>query len=169
MLERFLEHSPEAHPSAWVHASAVVSGRVQLGEEASVWPGAVIRGDVAAISVGARTNVQDLAVIHPDSGRDVHIGEGVTIGHSAVVHGSRVGDNCLIGMGAVLMASEIGENCLIGAGAVVPPGSKIEPGSMVMGLPAKAVRKLRPEEIEALRKSAADYARLMKAHRDGRI
>ncbi len=167
MIEEFMGTAPELASGAWVHPSACVIGRVRLAADVSVWPGAVVRGDVDSIEIGRGTNVQDLACIHPDGGTPVVIGEGVTIGHSAVVHGSRVGAHCLIGMGAVVMASEIGEYCIIAAGALVPPGSKIPPRSMVMGMPAKVRRELTDEECGGLLKSEQNYMRLMAAYRDG--
>ena len=119
MNEEFRGQAPEVSPGAWVHPSASLIGRVKLAAEVSVWPGAVIRGDVDRIEVGRGTNIQDLAVLHPNLGKPVLVGEGVTVGHSAIIHGSVIGDHCLIGMGAVVMDCEVGEYCLVAAGAVV--------------------------------------------------
>lgn len=160
MIEAFSGHTPEVAGSAWVHRSAVVIGRVKIAAEASIWPGAVVRGDVDRIEVGRGANIQDLAVLHPNLDKPVLIGEGATVGHSAIIHGSAVGAHCLVGMGAVLMDCEIGESCIIAAGAVVTPGSKIPAGSMVMGAPGKVKRELTAEERGALLKSAKDYAKL---------
>lgn len=160
MTEEFMGEAPEIHPGAWVHPSAVVIGRVKLGDKVSVWPNAVIRGDVDSVTVGEGSNIQDGAVLHPDQGRPVRLGAGVTVGHCAVVHGSTVGDRCLIGMGAVVMAAEIGDECLVGAGALVTPRTSVPRGQMVLGSPAKAARPLKPEEIAGLSESEKNYALL---------
>jgi len=167
MNEEFRGQAPEVSPGAWVHPSASLIGRVKLAAEVSVWPGAVIRGDVDRIEVGKGTNIQDLAVLHPNLGKPVLVGEGVTVGHSAIIHGSVIGDHCLIGMGAVVMDCEVGEYCLVAAGAVVTPGSKIPPRSMVMGAPGKVKRDLTPEECAALVKSEKDYVLLAGYYKGG--
>ena len=167
MTGKFMDKAPEVDAGAWVHASASVIGDVKLGGGVSVWPGAVLRGDVDRIEVGRGTNVQDLAVLHPNHGKPVLVGEGVTIGHSAVVHGSAVGDHCLVGMGAIVMESEIGEYCLIAAGSVVTPGSKIPPRSMVMGAPGKVKRQLTDDECAALVRSEKEYMELAGRYRSG--
>lgn len=167
MTEKFMDASPEVHPDAWVHASASVIGKVKISAEASVWPGAVIRGDVDRIEIGRGTNIQDLAVLHPNRDYPVLVGDGVTVGHSAIIHGSKVGAHTLVGMGAVVMESEIGEYCIIAAGAVVIPGSKIPARSMVMGAPGKVKRQLTDEECAALVASEKDYVRLAGCYRPG--
>jgi len=167
MIEKFTGSEPELAPGVWVHASATVIGQVKLGEQASVWPGAVLRGDVDRIEVGRGSNIQDLAVLHPNLGRPVLIGEGVTVGHSAIIHGSLVGSHCLVGMGAVVMECEIGEYCVIAAGSVVTPGSIIPPKSMVMGAPGKVKRQLTGEECSALLASEKVYIELAGRYRQG--
>lgn len=167
MMEKFMDSSPEISPGAWVHATAVLAGRVALAAEVSVWPGAVIRGDVDRIEIGRGSNIQDLAVLHPNSGKPVLLGEGVTVGHSAVIHGSVIGAHCLIGMGAIVMDCEIGEFCLVAAGSVVTPGSKIPSGSMVMGAPARVKRPLSGEERASLVRSEKDYIALAARYRAG--
>lgn len=157
MREKFMDSSPEVHPGAWVHQSACLIGKVKIADEVSVWPGAVIRGDVDRIEVGRGTNIQDLAVLHPNREKPVLIGEGVTVGHSAIIHGSVVGAHTLVGMGAVVMDCEVGGYCVIAAGAVVTPGSKIPARSMVMGAPGKVRRGLTEEECRGLEKSGKDY------------
>jgi carbonic anhydrase/acetyltransferase-like protein (isoleucine patch superfamily) len=127
----------------------------------------VIRADVDRIEVGRGSNIQDLAVLHPNRERPVLLGEGVTVGHSAIIHGSVIGAHCLIGMGAVVMDCEVGEYCLIAAGAVVTPGSKIPPRSMVMGAPGKVKRELTPEECEGLLRSEKDYVQLAGLYGNG--
>ncbi len=143
--------------------NCTVVGDVTLGSHVSVWYGAVIRGDVAPIAVGANSNVQDLAVIHPQLDEDIQIGENVTIGHAAVVHGRKIGDSCLIGMKAVLLpGSEIGEGSIVGAGALVTQGKIIPPRSVVMGSPGKVVRQVTDEEYQERLDHASyyiDYAR----------
>ncbi|MCM2267718.1 MAG: gamma carbonic anhydrase family protein [Elusimicrobiales bacterium] len=155
-----MDKKPQVAPSAWIHASASVIGEVRLAAQVSVWPGAVIRGDVDRIEVGRGTNVQDLACLHPNGGKPVLVGEGVTIGHSAIVHGSVIGAHCLVGMGAIVMEAEVGDYCLIAAGAVVTPGSKIPPRSMVMGAPGKVKRPLTDEECAAMVQSEKHYIEL---------
>jgi carbonic anhydrase/acetyltransferase-like protein (isoleucine patch superfamily) len=142
----------------WLAPDAQVIGRVALGEDASVWFGAVVRGDNDLIAIGARTNVQDGAILHTDAGITLTIGEGVTIGHRAMLHGCTIGENALIGIGAtVLNKARIGRDCLIGAHALVTESKEIPDGSLVVGAPAKVLRPLKPEEIEMLRASAAHY------------
>ena len=150
-----------------MHDSAEVIGRVVLGAGVSIWPMTVLRGDVDAIVVGAGTNIQDLAMVHCDHGRPTRIGRGVTIGHGAVIHGSRIADGCLIGMGATVLECDIGRECLIGAGALVPKGVCIPACSLVLGLPAKVVRPLTAAELRRLKQSAAVDARLARQHRRG--
>ncbi len=145
--------------SAWVAPSADVIGDARLGSEASIWFGAVIRADNSPIVVGERTNIQDGAMLHSDQGSPLTIGVGCTVGHHAILHGCTIGDNVLIGMGAtVLNNAVIGDNCLIGAGALVTEGKSFPPGSLIVGVPAKAVRELDEATIAGLRGSAAGYA-----------
>jgi carbonic anhydrase/acetyltransferase-like protein (isoleucine patch superfamily) len=146
--------------------TAVVVGDVRLAERVSVWYGSVIRGDCAPISVGEMTNVQDLAVLHADTGIPNDIGAHVTIGHGAVVHGRRVGDLCLIGIKAVVLGrSEIGDGCIIAAGAVVKEGAVIPPRSLVAGVPGKIVRTVSEEDLAMLRDHAGTYWELALSHR----
>lgn len=149
------------HPvegGAFVAQGAVVTGDVTFGHDANVWFGCVLRGDDAPLVIGARTNVQDLTMIHADPGVPNVIGEEVTIGHRCVLHGAEVGDRCLIGMGAVLLGgSRIGAESIVAAGAVVKEGAVIPPRSLVVGVPAKVVREVAPEQVEALRRSAQGY------------
>lgn len=167
MTEKFLGDAPEVDPGAWVHANASVIGRVKIAAEASVWPGAVIRGDVDRIEIGRGANIQDLAVLHPNRDYPVLVGEGVTVGHSAIIHGSKIGAHALVGMGSVVMESEIGEYCIVAAGAVVTPGSRIPARSMVMGAPGKVKRQLTGEECAALVSSEKDYIKLAGCYRPG--
>ena len=149
-------------PSGHFHAdSAVIAGDVILDADANIWFGAVIRGDVAPIRIGARVNVQDHAVIHCDSGQTQVIEEGVSIGHAAVVHGIRVGAGTLIGMGAkVLGRCTIGRECIVAAGAVVAEGTDVPDGSVVMGVPGRIRRKVSPEELAHIRWISSYYVEL---------
>lgn len=166
MKERINDLVPRVQPSCYVHKTAVLIGEVTLGENVSVWPCAVLRGDIAAISVGDNSNIQENACIHVNYGAPCMIGSGVSVGHGAVVHGSKIGDNCLIGMNAVVMESEIGPNCIIGAGAVVPAGKNIPAGSLVMGVPAKVVRKLEEDEVNAIMRNAHEYVDAILLYKD---
>jgi len=150
--------TPHIADSAWVADSAEVMGDVALGDEVGIWFGVVVRGDTAPITVGARTNIQDLSVLHADLGLPLSIGAGVTVGHKAMLHGCTIGDNSLIGIGAVVLnGAKIGQSCLVGAGALVTEGKEFPDGSMIIGSPAKVVRSLTPEQLEGLRQSADHY------------
>jgi carbonic anhydrase/acetyltransferase-like protein (isoleucine patch superfamily) len=150
---------PEIHPTAWVAPDAQVIGRVRIGPRASIWFGAVLRGDNEWIEVGEGTNIQELSVLHTDWGYPLTIGAGCTIGHKAMVHGCTIGDHSLIGMSATLLnGAVIGRECLVGAGALVTEGKVFENRSLVMGAPAKAVRSLDDAAAERLHRSAKHYA-----------
>jgi carbonic anhydrase/acetyltransferase-like protein (isoleucine patch superfamily) len=153
------DHAPVLEDdSVWVAPGAYVIGRVRLGAGASVWFGAVLRGDNEEMRVGARTNIQDGAVLHSDPGFPLTIGEGVTIGHRAIVHGCTIGDNALIGMGAtVLNGARIGRNCIVGANALVKEGAEFPDGSLIVGMPAKAIRSLDAAGAADLRRLAEHY------------
>ena len=158
---------PKIDEDAFVAPTASVIGDVTLGAGASVWYGAVLRGDVERISVGASSNVQDNCTLHADPGFPVSVGERVSIGHNAVVHGATVGDDCLIGMGAtVLNGAVIGAGSLVAAQALVPQGMVVPAGSLVAGVPAKVRRELSAEEREGLTLNGTLYAELAQAHRE---
>lgn len=143
---------------AFVASNAIVTGDVTLGPDVGIWFGCVLRGDDAPLTIGRRTNVQDLTMIHADTGVPNVIGEECTIGHRVVLHGARVGDRCLIGMGAILLGhSVIGDESLIAAGAVVKEGFVVPPRSLVVGLPGKVIRTLTDADIAAFRASAQGY------------
>jgi carbonic anhydrase/acetyltransferase-like protein (isoleucine patch superfamily) len=159
---------PTLADDVWVAPSADVIGDARLGGGASVWFGAVIRADNTPILVGARTNIQEGAMLHSDPGAPLTIGEGCTIGHHAILHGCTIGNNVLVGMGAtVLNNAVIGENCLIGANALVTEGKVFPAGSLIVGAPAKAVRELPPEAIAGLKMSAAAYAARKRVYAEG--
>ena len=166
MKERINEQVPNVRPSCYIHKTAVLIGDVTVGENVSIWPCAVLRGDIASVTVGDNSNIQENACVHVNYGAPVVIGRGVSIGHGAVIHGSKIGDNCLIGMNAVVMESEIGPNCVIGAGAVVAAGKNIPAGSLVMGIPAKVVRQLEEDEVNAIMKNAHDYTEAVRLYKD---
>ncbi|CAL4859826.1 gamma carbonic anhydrase family protein [Microbacterium sp. MM2322] len=150
--------APSVHDSAFVAAGARIVGAVTLGEHSCIWYNAVLRGDSASIVVGARSNVQDGVAIHVDAAHGVEIGEDVSIGHNAVVHGCRIGDGTLIGMGAVVLSGAvIGAGCLIAGGAVVLEGAEIPDGSLVAGVPAKVRRELTSDERAAILRNAEVY------------
>jgi carbonic anhydrase/acetyltransferase-like protein (isoleucine patch superfamily) len=165
MVRSFEKAVPKIDRTAFVHDSAEIIGAVTLGPKASIWPHAVLRGDVDAIRVGARANIQDCAVVHCREGSPAVIGAGVTVGHSAIVHGAVIGDYCLVGMGSTVMEARIGKECLIAAGAVVLKGFSAPPRSLIMGFPAKVMRPLKPQEIRDLHKSEAGYVKLAERHR----
>ncbi len=165
MIRSFSGKAPRIHPKAFVHDSAEVIGKVTLAEDASVFPGCVLRGDIDEIKVGARSNIQDLTVIHTRHGSPTVIGKDVTVGHRAVLHGCRLGDQVLVGMGAIIMEATVGARTLIGAGALIPAGAKIPSGVLVLGTPGKVVRKLRPDELRMLAGSARDYVALARRHK----
>lgn len=167
MIIPFEGHEPRLGAGAWVAPDATVLGQVELGEGASVWYGCVLRGDVGRITVGARTNLQDLSILHVTGGKhDTHVGADVTVGHRVTLHGCVIGDRVLVGMGAIVLdGAVVGDECLVGAGALVTPGSKIPAGSMVLGAPAKVVRPLTPDERRAFVGQAAHYVELAERHR----
>jgi carbonic anhydrase/acetyltransferase-like protein (isoleucine patch superfamily) len=151
--------------SNYIAPGAQVIGDVELGENASVWYNAVVRADDGKIVIGAGSNIQDNCTLHVETDLDIYIGEHVTVGHNAIVHGCTIGDNTVIGMGAIAMnGAVIGENCIIGAGAVVTENQKIEAGSLVLGIPGKIVRKLTEEQIISNRENAKHYVKLAKKY-----
>ncbi len=138
--------------------NARITGEVEIGQDSTIWFGVVIRGDDALVSIGRRTNVQDLSMIHADPGVPNVIGNEVTIGHGCVLHGIRVGDRSLIGMGAILLAgSVVGEDCIVGAGAVVKENFEVPAGHLVAGVPARIIRPITDAEREHLRHAAEGY------------
>lgn len=161
-LEGFV---PEVDDDAWVAPTAVLVGQVRLGPGASAWYGAVLRGDGDAITVGAGSNVQDGCVVHADPGFPATIGDGVVIGHGAVVHGCTIEDGALIGMGSrVLNGACIGAGSLVAAGAVVLEGTQVPPGSLVAGVPAKVRRPLTEQETAGIRAGAESYVAQARRH-----
>lgn len=161
-------HKPQIPADAWVAPSADLIGDVQLGALASIWFGAVIRADNTPILVGARTNVQDGAMLHSDPGAPCTLGDDVTVGHHAILHGCTIGSRTLIGMGAtILNRAVIGEDCLVGAGALVTEGKTFPPGYLIVGSPAKAIRPLDDMQKAMLKASAALYAAKQREYAQG--
>lgn len=167
-LYQFGGHAPQIADNAWVAPSADLIGDVRLATGASVWFGAVIRADNTPILVGARSNIQDGSVLHSDPDAPLTIGDAVTVGHHAILHGCTIGDGTLIGMGAtVLNRAVIGANCLVGAGALVTEGKQFPDGHLIVGAPARAVRPLDAATIAMLQASAALYAAKQRDYADG--
>lgn len=158
--------TPRIDPSCFIADSAEVMGSVTIGADSSVWYKAVLRGDVDSISVGCRTNIQDLTMVHCDEGLPTVIGDDVTIGHSAIIHACTIGNKCQIGMGAIILdGAVIGDGCIIGAGAVVPPRMVVPPLSQVMGIPGRVVKTLAPDKAEAVAEHSRLYAELAQGHK----
>lgn len=167
-LVPFGTHQPVVHNSAWVAPSATLVGQVSLARDTVVMFGAVLRADRDAITLGEGSNLQDNVVVHGDPDFPVHIGSGVSVGHSAVIHGATIEDDCLIGMNAtVLNGSVIGRGSLVAAGAVVLEGDIIPPGSLVAGVPGKVRRALTDEERDAIHRNALTYQELGRSYREG--
>jgi carbonic anhydrase/acetyltransferase-like protein (isoleucine patch superfamily) len=157
---------PDIDPEAFVASTAVIRGNVHVARLAVIMFGVVIRAEFDEIRIGSETNVQDNSVVHCDEGLPAIIGDRVTVGHAAVVHGATIGDYCLVGIGArALNGSVLGEGSWLAAGAVLPEGREIPPYTLAMGTPAKPVRELRPEEVERQRSGVDDYLRLGATYR----
>ncbi len=165
MIQSVDNNFPHVPNSAYVHSSAVVIGNVTLGKNASVWPNAVLRGDLKNISIGENSNVQDGCVLHTGKFK-LTVGDNVLIGHNVTMHSCDIGRCCMIGMGAVILdAAKVGEYCIIGAGSVIPPGSVVPAGSVVMGNPYKIARKTTQEDREYIFEHCANYVRRAKMYK----
>lgn len=159
--------NPEIAENVFVAPNATIIGNVKIAAHASVWYGAVLRGDNDLIEVGKNSNIQDLSVIHVDPGKPVHIGTNCTIGHRAIIHGAYIDDNVLVGMGAIIMNNvRIGKNCIIGANALITEGKEIPDGSMVLGSPGKVVKSLNEEQIQDIQRNADVYVENAKRFRE---
>ena len=168
MIRAYRGARPKIAASAYIDETALVIGNVTIGERASVWPQASVRGDVNTITIGDETNIQDNSTLHCDEGLyPLMIGNRVTVGHQAMVHGCTIEDDCLIGIGAIILnGAKIGRGSVIAAAALVPEGTVIPPNSMVMGVPAKVRREITPEEAERFRLNTRHYVELGKIYRD---
>jgi len=154
-----------AQDQAFVADDATVVGDVSLGRDVSIWYGCVVRGDVAPIRIGSRTNIQDLSVVHPQHDEPVTIGEDCVVGHQVTLHCSDVGSRCLVGMGAILLpGARIGDRCLVAAGAIVPMGMEVPDGSMIMGQPARIIREVRDDELRTFDEAVERYLSLVREH-----
>ena len=170
MTENLLPHGdavPEVADSAWVAPGAYVVGDVRLGEEVSVWYGAVLRGDTEPIRIGARTNIQDGCVLHADPGYPAKIGEDCVVGHKAIVHGCEIGDRCLVGMGAIILnGAKIGKGSIVAAGALVPEGKEYPPHSLIVGVPAKRAKDVSENQSEDIALGVRTYVERAAVHRE---
>ena len=161
MIQPYRNHRLQTGKNVRIHDTAVVIGEVALGDDVSLWPSAVLRGDMAAILVGNRTNIQDGSVFHTDTGYPSVIGEDCVVGHQACVHACTVGNRCLIGIRSVILTgAKIGDECVIGAGAVVTEGKVIPPRSLVLGIPGKVVRPITDEEVRGILHGVEEYLHL---------
>lgn len=159
-------HRPEISESAFVAPATTIVGRVRIGARSSVWYGSVLRGDDEEITVGEDSNIQDLSVVHADPGFPAVIGDRVTVGHRAIVHGATVEDDVLVGMGAILLnGCRIGSGSVVAAGAVVTPGTEVPEGSLVAGLPAKVIREVRESDKEGIQHGSESYIEKSVIHR----
>ena len=166
----FFQTKLSIDPTAWVAPGAALVGEVTIGARASVWFQATVRGDLAPAEIGEESNVQDGCVLHVERDGPVRLGRRVTVGHGAIVHGAVVEDEVLVAMKAVVLSGcHIGRHSIIGAGAVVPEGTRVPEGSLVLGVPGKVVRPLKPEEIERVVRNAASYVALAAAYRGGEV
>ncbi len=174
-IRSFEHHAPQLGEKVFVDPTALVVGQVSIGDDSSIWPMATVRGDVHRISIGARTSVQDGCVLHvthagpyDPEGHDLFIGDDVTVGHKAMIHGCVIEDKCLIGMGSVVMDSAIiHSNVILGANSLVPPGRELEGGFLWVGSPARKIRPLTDEEKNFFEYSASNYVKLKDRHLAG--
>lgn len=163
MIKEYKGVMPKISRDVYISENATVVGDVEIGEGSSVWFGAVVRGDVCYVRIGKFSNIQDNAVVHVNYEVPTIIGDYVTVGHSAIVHGATISDYVIVGMGAIVLDRvKVGRNVIIGAGSVVPPGMEIPDGVLVLGVPAKVVRSLTNEEVKHIEKNAIDYVLLSK-------
>ncbi|WP_101773861.1 gamma carbonic anhydrase family protein [Peptostreptococcus faecalis] len=161
MIKKYLDKSPKIPSSCYVDEMASVIGEVELGENVSIWPSASVRADEMKIKIGNNSNIQDCSSLHGDE--DISIGENVSVGHGAIVHGAEIGNNVVVGMGSIILdGAKIGDNCIIGAGSLITGNKKFESGMMILGSPAKAVRKLTDEEIKYIEDNSKTYLELKK-------
>ncbi len=164
-MEKHNNKQPQLAPDCWIAESANVSGDVEIGRESSIWFGAVMRGDTDSIRIGSQSNIQDLCCLHGDPGFPCIIGDRVTVGHGAIVHGATVESDCLIGIGAIVLnGATVSSGSIIAAGALVPEGKHIPPNSLVMGMPAKVVRETTEEDREKITRGTAHYVALAKEY-----
>jgi carbonic anhydrase/acetyltransferase-like protein (isoleucine patch superfamily) len=170
MIHRIGDKIPRVENALFIAWNAEVAGNVSIGAESSIWFSATVRGDIAAISIGRGSNIQDGATVHVDTGLPCSIGNGVTVGHNAVLHGCTIGDDCLIGMSAVVLSGAvIGKESIVGAGALVTEGKQFPPRSLLLGSPAKAVRQVDDAMLAKMRENARAYVSLAREARQGLV
>jgi len=158
MIHSFKKNTPTLHEDSWVASNAVLIGKVILKKDANVWFNVVLRGDIESITIGERSNVQDGSVFHTDPGCPLTLGNGVTVGHMAMLHGCEVGDDTLIGIGStILNKTRIGKNCIIGANTLIPENKVIPDRSLVLGSPGKVIRQVTDKEIQEIKENAKHY------------
>lgn len=161
MIEKFNKYNPVIDSNAYVSEKAAVIGQVRLKKNTSIWPQAVLRGDIEKIIIDENSNIQDGVLIHSDFDLPTIVGKNVTVGHGVILHGCRISDYCLIGMGAILLdGCEVKEYTIVAAGALVPEGKKLESQGLYMGIPVKRVRDITPQEKDRIKKSAVEYIKL---------
>jgi len=166
MNEDVLKLVPKLHSSCYISKNVILLGQIEIASGSSVWFGSVLRGDVAGIFIGKNTNLQDAVLVHTNYNLPVKIGNGVTIGHGVILHGCQIADNCLIGMGAIVLdGAKIGKNCIIGAGAIVTEHAKIPANSVMVGIPAKIIKKTSQENIKRIIINAKEYIELAKQYK----
>ncbi|WP_315078722.1 gamma carbonic anhydrase family protein [uncultured Clostridium sp.] len=167
MIKNFLNNMPNISENVYISETSVIIGDVVIKENSNIWFGAVIRGDEQSISIGCETNIQENVVIHGDGENKVIIGDGVTIGHGAIIHGCTIDDNVLIGMGAIILnGAKISKNSIVAAGSLITQNKEFEEGALILGNPAKVIRKLTQEEIQANKESSLTYVNLAKKMAD---
>lgn len=169
MIIKFENKTPQIAAGAYIDPSAKIIGEVEIGKDASVWYNTVVRGDIHYVKIGQRTNIQDLCMIHvTDHTSPTNIGNDVTVGHSAVLHGCTVRDLCVIGIGSIILDdAQIGPQCFVAAGSLVTPRFKATPGTMIMGSPAKTVRPLRADELQLMEEMKEKYLTYVKRYKSG--
>ncbi|AQS09195.1 2,3,4,5-tetrahydropyridine-2,6-dicarboxylate N-acetyltransferase [Clostridium saccharobutylicum] len=161
MIKSFMNKKPKLEEEVYVSETSVIIGDVTLRKKSNVWFGAVIRGDEESIVIGEKTNIQENSVLHVDKTHNIEIGDGCTIGHGAIIHGCKIGSNTLIGMGAIILnGAKIGNNTIVGAGSLVTQNKEFDDGVLIIGNPARAVRKLTEEEIKGNRNACLSYIEL---------
>jgi len=167
MIKNFMDMKPILEEEIYIAETAVIIGDVTLKRNSNIWFGAVLRGDEESIVVGENTNIQENSIIHVDENNKVEIGDGCTIGHGVIVHGCKIGNNTLVGMGAIILnGAKIGNNTIVGAGSLITQNKVFEDGVLIIGNPAKVVRKLTEEEIDNNKKSCLNYIELSKKFRN---
>ena len=167
MIKSFINKKPTLEEEVYIAETAVIIGDVTLKRNTNIWFGAVLRGDEESIIIGENTNIQENSIVHVDENNKVEVGNGCTIGHGVIVHGCKIGDNTLIGMGAIILnGAQIGNNTIVGAGSLITQNKKFDDGVLIIGNPAKVVRRLTDEEIENNKKSCLNYIELSKRIRE---